>query len=341
LARQHVTVALSGDGGDELFAGYERYGRNLRQSGFVPEWLGRWYRQHAHPLIPRSARGRHLVFNRTLPPHERYLDQLAYLPALDREQSLFTADFLALARRCPNPFDPYRCLLSKAPASDRVSQLLYLDAKTYLPGDILTKVDRMSMLCSLEARVPLLDHIFLEWVTRLPARWKFRGSSQKYIFKKLAERLGIPPQVIYRPKQGFALPLVHWMRLELRDELLRLLLEPRAVARGYLNPRGVKVLLDEHLRGRRDNSGTLWQLLIFELWHRNFLEAQSSAEPSSPSSDLPVVHPRVGAEPESVSIQSVNSTATRDTCHSEPSEESLHSSSGNTRKCRDASRRLP
>ncbi len=281
LARQHVTVALSGDGGDELFAGYERYGRNLRQSGFgfAPRWLGRWYRQHAHPLIPRSVRGRYFVFNRTLPPHERYLDQLAYLPALDREQSLFTPDFLALARRWPNPFDQYRCLLSEAPASDRVSQLLYLDTKTYLPGDILTKVDRMSMLSSLEARVPLLDHVFLQWVTELPARWKFRGSSEKYILKKLAERLGIPPEVIYRPKQGFQLPLVHWMRSEFRDELPRLLLEPRTVARGYLNRRGVSSLLDEHLRGRRDNSGTIWQLLIFELWHRNFLEAPGGAIP--------------------------------------------------------------
>jgi asparagine synthase (glutamine-hydrolysing) len=277
LAREHVTVALSGDGGDEVFAGYERYWRNLRSSGpFIPAWLGRWYREHVHPSVPRSMPGRHFVFNRTLAPHERYLDELAYLPAVGRERTLFSSDFLKSARYFANPLENYGSLLAKAPASDRVSQLLYLDTKTYLPGDILTKVDRMSMLNSLEARVPILDHLFLEWVTGLPARWKFHGSTQKYIFKKLAERVGVPREVIYRSKQGFALPLVHWMRFELKDELPRLLLEPRSLQRGYFSPGAVRQLLDEHLKGRRDLSATLWQLLVFELWHRNFLEAPLS-----------------------------------------------------------------
>jgi asparagine synthase (glutamine-hydrolysing) len=164
-----------------------------------------------------------------------------------------------------------------------VSRLLYLDTKTYLPDDILTKLDRMSMLNSLEARVPILDHVFLEWVTGLPARWKLRDSTPKYILKKLAERVGVPREVIYRPKQGFALPLVHWMRFELKDELPQVLLEPRALQRGYFSPGAVRQLLDEHLKGRRDLSATLWHLLVFELWHRNFLEAPL------PCGDLPVV----------------------------------------------------
>ena len=283
LAREHVTVALSGDGGDEVFAGYERYWRNLRSGGaFIPNWLGRWYRKHVHPLVPRSMRGRHLVFNRTLPPLERYLDELAYLPAVGREEALFSSDFLESARCLADPLDHYSSLLGKAPASDRLSRLLYLDTRTYLPDDILTKLDRMSMLNSLEARVPILDHVFLEWVTALPARWKLHDSTQKYIFKKLAERVGVPREVIYRPKQGFTLPLVHWMRFELKDELPRLLLEPRALQRGYFSPGAVRQLLDEHLKGRRDLSATLWQLLVFELWHRNFLEAPLTC------GDLPV-----------------------------------------------------
>ena len=284
LAREHVTVALSGDGGDEVFAGYERYRRNLRSSrALIPARLGRWYRKYVHPLVPRSMPARHLVFNRTLPPHERYLDELAYLPAVGRERTLFSSEFLESARRFANPLDHYGSLLAKAPASDRVSRLLYLDTKTYLPDDILTKLDRMSMLNSLEARVPILDHLFLEWVTGLPARWKVYDSTQKYIFKKLAERVGVPREVIYRPKQGFALPLVHWMRFELKDELPRLLLEPRSLQRGYFSPGAVRQLLDEHLKGRRDSSPTLWHLLVFELWHRNFLEAPL------PCGDLPGV----------------------------------------------------
>jgi asparagine synthase (glutamine-hydrolysing) len=144
--------------------------------------------------------------------------------------------------------------------------------KTYLAGDILTKVDRMSMAASLEVRVPILDHLFVEWVTGLPISWKWRDHHRKFIFKKLAERVGIPAAVLHRPKQGFALPLVHWMRNELREEMARVLLEPRTLQRGYFNRQGIETLLHEHFRGRRDQSATLWLLLIFELWHRNFLE---------------------------------------------------------------------
>jgi asparagine synthase (glutamine-hydrolysing) len=139
-------------------------------------------------------------------------------------------------------------------------------------ADILTKVDRMSMATSLEVRVPILDHLFVEWATGLPAEWKLRGGVQKYILRKLAERVGVPREALYRPKQGFALPLVHWMRNELKDLIMTVLLEPKTMQRGYFKPQGVRQLLSEHFRGRRDHSGRIWRLLIFELWHRNFLE---------------------------------------------------------------------
>ena len=118
-----------------------------------------------------------------------------------------------------------------------MSEILYVDAKTYLVGDILTKVDRMSMLNSLEVRVPILDHDLVEWAASLPAEWKFEDGVQKYIFRRLADRVGVPREVIHREKQGFALPLVHWMRNELRD-MLMLLLEPRTLQRGYFVPKG-------------------------------------------------------------------------------------------------------
>jgi asparagine synthase (glutamine-hydrolysing) len=138
------------------------------------------------------------------------------------------------------------------------------------------------MATSLEVRVPILDHIFVEWVTSLPAHWKLRGGTQKYIFKKLAERVGVPREVLYRRKQGFSMPLVHWMRRGMRQELVRLLLEPRTLQRGYFNPSAIKELVNDHLRERRDNSAEIWLLLIFELWHRNFLEASPRESAQTP-----------------------------------------------------------
>jgi len=185
---------------------------------------------------------------------------------------LWSNEFRETQKRNANPEDVMYHYFDQAPANDPVSQMLYVDTKTYMVADILTKVDRMSMATSLEVRVPLLDHLFVEWVTGLPVEWKLRGGVQKYILRKLAERVGVPREALYRPKQGFALPLVHWMRNELKDLILTVLLEPKTMQRGYFNPAGVRQLLDEHFRGRRDQSGRIWRLLVFELWHRNFLE---------------------------------------------------------------------
>jgi len=280
LARQHVTVALSGDGGDELFAGYDRYLVNLRRRMFdiIPAWAGRLYRNQVYPRLPSSMRGRKFAYNISLPSRERYLDGISFLPVLDGRRDLFSADFLTTAQQYPSPLEQFRRYFDNSPAHDHLSRLQYLDIKTYLAADILTKVDRMSMATSLEVRVPILDHVFVEWVTRLPVRWKLHGRTRKYILKKLAERVGVPPEVLHRPKQGFSLPLVHWMRTELKGDLARLLLEPRTLQRGYLKPAAVREILDEHFKGRRDRSGEIWLLLLFELWHRNFLETPDGYE---------------------------------------------------------------
>jgi asparagine synthase (glutamine-hydrolysing) len=284
MARRHVTVALSGDGGDELFGGYERCLVNLRRGPFerIPQWLGRWYRDWAYARLPRHFYGRNFLFNISLSPRDRYLDYVSVLPARTRERALFSDDFLNLTSASPAPTSLLRDCYDRAPSSDHLSRLLYLETKTTLPADMLTKVDRMSMATSLEVRVPLLDHLFVEWVTRLPGNWKIRGGQGKYILRKLAERVGVPPEVLNRPKQGFAMPLVHWMRQEMKQDLARILLEPRTIQRGYFNARGLKFMLDEHFQGRRDNSGKIWLLLVFELWHRNFLEAQNFSAPTVP-----------------------------------------------------------
>jgi asparagine synthase (glutamine-hydrolysing) len=276
MARQHVTVALSGDGGDELFAGYERYSVGMSRRGFdrVPRWLGRAYREHLHGLVPAAAYGRNLLWNGSLPAGERYLDSLTYLPGLDREPGLFSAEFAEAAAKLPSPLTQGTVWHDHGPATDPLSRMQYLDTKAYLNGDILVKVDRMSMATSLEMRSPLLDHKFVEFAASLSPDWKYRGGSRKYILKKLAERVGVPPEVIYRKKQGFALPLEDWIRQGLKNDLLDILMEPRTTQRGYFRPAAVRRLVEEHTRGRRAHTGAVWCLLMFELWHRNFLEAR-------------------------------------------------------------------
>jgi asparagine synthase (glutamine-hydrolysing) len=211
------------------------------------------------------------LFNVSLPARDRYLDEVSVLPLSVREPSLFTKDLVARAGMQASPYDRMRAYLEERAACDPLSEMLYLDARTYLPCDILTKVDRMSMANSLEVRTPLLDHCFAEWAVRLSPRWKLRFGESKYILKRLAEKLGVPRSALYRRKQGFSLPLVHWFRKP-QSGLLDILLEPRTLQRGYFSEPSVRRRLLEHRRGIRDRSWELWHLLVFELWHRNFLE---------------------------------------------------------------------
>jgi asparagine synthase (glutamine-hydrolysing) len=274
LARQHVTVALAGDGGDELFGGYDRYsihGRRERLSK-LPAWVGRSYRERIYPRLPPYIRGRKFAYNISLPARERYVDMISFLPSFERDIPLLSRDFRATLQDTDDPAEIMFQHFDRAPAKDLLSQILYLDTKTYLVGDILTKVDRMSMATSLEVRAPLLDHVFVEWVTALAPEWKLRGRQQKYILRKLAERVGVPKEALYRPKRGFAVPLVHWMRNEMKDLIRTVLQEPRTIQRGYFDSKGVERLLDEHCNGVRDHSDGIWRLLAFELWHRNFLD---------------------------------------------------------------------
>jgi len=280
LARQHVTVALSGDGGDELFAGYDRYSTQLKRQLFdrVPNWARRLFREQIFPRLPRTMRGRKFSYNVSLPWRERYVDGIAFVPGFERDMPLLSDDFRAVLRETGDPQELMLSYFEHAPAQNPIDQMLYVDTKTYLAGDILTKVDRMSMATSLEVRVPMLDHVFVEWVTGLSTEWKVRNGQQKYILRKLAERVGVPREALYRRKQGFAVPLVDWMRNELKDMILTVLTEPRTLQRGYFAPNGVRQLLDEHFRHRRDQSARIWRLLMLELWHRNFLEAGSVRE---------------------------------------------------------------
>lgn len=298
MARRRVTVALSGDGGDELFAGYDRYLEIMKQPKLdsFQRWLGPIYRNRIHNLIPAGMYGKNLAWRVSLNERDRYLDGLSYLPVLHREREVFTPEFLEAAGRLPDPLLEWQQLYDGAPAPDRLSRLLYLDTKTYLNADILTKVDRMSMAASLEVRAPMLDHQFVEWAVSLPVDWKYRAGTRKHILKKLAERLGIPASLLHRKKQGFELPLADWMRDEVKPKLWRILLEPRTLQRGYFKPAAVEALIQEHVRGRRNRSGMLWRMLVLELWHRNFMEARSSwtaarIAPDLVASEVHLPHP--------------------------------------------------
>ena len=159
-----------------------------------------------------------------------------------------------------------------------LDRLLYIDSKTYLPGDILTKVDRMSMAVSLEARVPLLDHKLIEFVVRIPAALKLRGLETKHIFKRAIRGL-VPEEILDRPKQGFGVPIAEWLNDELHDEIRDTLMDQTARERGIVAPGYVDVLLDEHERHRRDHSTQLWALFMLERWARRALARPDVTSP--------------------------------------------------------------
>ncbi|MDT4895766.1 MAG: hypothetical protein QOH25_843 [Acidobacteriota bacterium] len=274
LARQYVTVVLSGDGGDELFAGYTRYATDQRRSGFarLPRVLREQLMQPLSRRLPHGTRGRNYLHNVALDPLDRYLDSVSVFTKLNK-LSLYTQNFQEELRRQPPTLTSFQSYASRVKTSEPLDALLYIDSKTYLPGDILTKVDRMSMAASLEARAPLLDHKLIEFVTRIPASMKMRGLETKHILKRAVRDL-VPPEILNRPKQGFGVPLQQWINSQLRGRIRETLTSQRARTRGYVEPRYVDLLLDEHERNRRDHSTQLWALFMLELWHRLFQDEE-------------------------------------------------------------------
>jgi asparagine synthase (glutamine-hydrolysing) len=283
LARQYVTVVLSGDGGDELFAGYTRYVIDRRRSGFaaIPRFVRQGLMAPLSRQLPHGARGRNFLHNVSLDAIDRYLDSISIFTELNKPL-LYTAGFRERLRHNGDKrIVSFRDYATRVKTNDSLDAMLYLDSKTYLPGDILTKVDRMSMAVSLEARVPLLDHKLIEFVNSIPAHLKLSGRETKHIFKK-AIRDFVPPEIVDRPKQGFGVPVQEWINEQLRDRIRETLTEPRTRQRGYVEPRYVQVLLDEHDRGRRDHSTQLWALFMLELWHRVVYEGGGAGAASEP-----------------------------------------------------------
>jgi asparagine synthase (glutamine-hydrolysing) len=271
MAREHVKVVLSGDGGDELFAGYERYLVDRNREGFerIPSFIRRNFMLKASRALPRSAYGKNFLRNVALDGDARYVDSLSCFSD-DAKMDLMSAGLRRVLEFQDSSL-AFKQLLTVPTSTDRIDRLLYLDSKTYLPGDILTKVDRMSMAHSIEARVPLLDHKLIEFVQTIPSSLKLRGGASKHILKKAVRGL-LPDEIIDRPKQGFGVPINKWLNHELRDMLEDTLSDSRTRQRGYFNQEAIKKVLNEHRRGRRDNSRHLWALLTLELWQRAYID---------------------------------------------------------------------
>ena len=273
-ARELVTVALSGDGGDELWGGYahhrvehmeQRARASLGPARHLASWIG-----HALPLSVKGARSlRHLGAN----PEDAYaLKHVNGTFEHDAKTRLYSGDF----RQRVNGTDPlntlrqaYRACRSSSPM-DRV---FYADARTYMIDDVLTKVDRMSMAVSLEAREPLLDHKLLEFAARVPVSMKLKDGRSKYLLRRLLERK-VPRSITERGKSGFAAPIGDWLRGPLADMASGLLLDGRLRDRGIFEPAEVQRLWDEHRTRRADHPHRLWQLLMLELWFRTFIDGQ-------------------------------------------------------------------
>jgi asparagine synthase (glutamine-hydrolysing) len=286
LARDHVTVVLSGDGGDELFAGYTRYVVDRKRGGFerLPKPLREGVMRPLSERLPHSAWGRNYLHNVSLDPISRYLDSVSIFTNLNR-RSLYTPDFARQLGPGGYVGNLFNKLVENVKSDEPLDRLLYLDSKTYLPGDILTKVDRMSMAVSLEARAPLLDHKLIEFVTRVPAALKLAGLETKHLLKRAVRDL-VPAEILDRPKQGFGVPIQEWINQQLRSRIRDTLSDARTKQRGYIDSHYVGVLLDEHERGRRDHSMSLWALVMLELWHRQFLDGPITSRNESREAQL-------------------------------------------------------
>ena len=287
LARQFVKVVLTGDGGDEVFGGYTRYAVDRKRSGFarLPRSFRRRVMQPLGRRLPHGAWGRNYVHNVALDPLDRYIEDISIFTRLNKP--LLYTDGFRVQLGATEAAARFRECAARSRAGDALDPLLYLDSKTYLPGDILTKVDRMSMAVSLEARAPLLDHKLIEFVcTRIPASLKMKGLETKHIFKRAVSDL-VPAEILNRPKQGFGVPIEQWINQQLRERVHETLTEARTTARGYIERDYVNVLLDEHERGRRDHASELWSLFVLELWHREFVDgAQTVSKRQHQANDL-------------------------------------------------------
>lgn len=278
--RRHVTVALNGDGGDESFAGYERYAAMLaaeayrRWPGFIRKPLLEW----PISLFPVSEIKRSTVrsakrFLQAVPlqKNERYFQWMSVFGA-STKSGLYTSEFAAgvSEAKAIGYIDHW---FDQANGSGLLDAALLTDQMTYLPNDLLVKVDIASMANSLEARSPFLDHKVIEFAASLPEKIKMWRLRPKSLLKKVASTL-VPSDVVYRRKMGFGVPISSWFRGEMREFVRATLLSERSLKRGIIREEVLKQYVDEHIKGERDHGSQIWTLLMLELWFQRFIDKQ-------------------------------------------------------------------
>ena len=276
LAAKDVVVALNGDGGDESFAGYNRYVSNAvaERLNSVPFPLRRGLARIAAatplPRVPNSTAARIRRFGNSLglSPGERYAMRMSYL-ALPARDQLYDGAFAAEVRDA-SPRQVIVDAWNASSAPSAVDRMLDVDVRTYLPGDLLVKMDVATMANSLEARSPFLDHVFMEMAAQLPSELKVRGLVTKAALKDAVRGI-VPDQILDRPKWGFSVPMADWMRGPLRPYTRDVLLDRRTIDRGYFRPKAVEKILNSVDQGY-DRSSEVWLLLVLELWHRRFID---------------------------------------------------------------------
>jgi len=276
--RRHVTVALNGDGGDECFAGYERYAAMRLAETYrkLPRLMRRSLIEEAVELLPASELRRtrlrslkRFVKAAGLPAIERYLRWVSVLDTQAKDE-LYTDEFRhRVAGHEASEF--LAEWFTRANGAGIVDASLLADTMTYLPNDLLVKVDIASMAVSLEARSPFLDHHVIEFAASLPEDLKLRGRTTKYLLKQVLKKL-LPAENLKRAKMGFGVPIGHWFRGGMKDFLREVLLAERSLTRGYFKPEVVAHMVTEHTEGRRDYGHQLWTLLMLELWFKKFID---------------------------------------------------------------------
>jgi asparagine synthase (glutamine-hydrolysing) len=280
LTRAQVTVALNGDGGDECFAGYERYlGDHLADRyQRIPRLVRTCLIEPLARSIPASlpphnrlGRAKRFLEAASMPCDRRYLRWVSYFNP-DAKRNLYTGEFAAhLGQHDSTAWLSGRLNSLRRAGLSSPDSLLAADVGSYLPEDLLVEMDIATMANSLEARSPILDHKVMEFAARLPIDFKLRGTTLKYLLKKVA-RPFLPPGLFDRRKMGFGVPVGRWMRNELRPLIDDALLSARALNRGYFRADSLRRLVREHTDGSRDHASRLWALLWLELWHQEFLD---------------------------------------------------------------------
>lgn len=272
-AREHVTVALSGDGGDELFAGYARHWLETTEHRIrrAAGPLGAHALAAAADLLPEGTKGRNSLRSLALPSEEACARKFYFSTHVPQLKAALCSPWLRAEAAGFDALAPFKHAFRVAAGADPLSRILYVDLTTYLPDDILVKVDRMSMAHSLEVRAPLLDHKLVEAFALLPPGWKLSGRTTKVLLRAALDGV-VPREAFDRRKHGFVSPIGRWLRTDLAPYVEETICSPRALARGYFAPDAVRRLWDAHREGRANFEHEIWMLLVLEVWHRVFID---------------------------------------------------------------------